>query len=601
LQNYGSLPLSFEINQGQTHPSVQFAAHGGGYNLFLTANSAILTLRRPDTSAGHGPPASETRDVVGLQLVGANPLAQAVGQQQLVTKTNYLLGNDPRQWRTNIPNYGRVFYQGVYPGVDEVYYGNNQGLLETDFVVAPGTDPSVIRVAAQAVTGLRLSPEGDLMLGTGGGDVVQNAPVIYQDVNGVRRGVTGRYVLQGGNTFAFQVGAYDRTRPLVIDPVLVYSTYLGGSLEDVAYGIGVDGAGNAYVAGHTYSTDFPTANPLQSTMSRSPYGTAFVSKLSADGTALLYSTYLGGSGRHDPDHGDSADYASSIAVDNAGDAYVTGYTTSTDFPTAHALQSSNPEYNPGIYWTQPTVFLSKLSADGRSLTYSTYLGGTGASLGGEAGNGIAIDSYGNAYITGYTYSSNFPTANALQTSNAAFRAGLGNAFVSKLSWDGTALGLTYSTYLGGSGGGVLGDAGDGIAVDSSSGSAYVTGFAGSRDFPLASPLQSSNRGLDGDAFVSKLSADGRALTYSTFLGGSGYTNRGDVLGDTGYGIALGNSGEAYVTGYTFSSDFPTANALQSSNPKSSDQLPYSPTAFVSKLSWDGPGARLLYVPRRLRE
>jgi len=340
----------------------------------------------------------------------------------------------------------------------------------------------------------------------------------------------------------FEVGAYDASLPLVIDPTLVYSTYLGGSGFDYGSGIAVDSAGNAYVTGQTYSTDFPTANPFQAARVGGP--DAFVAKLNAAGSALVYSTYLGGNGD---------DYGRGIAVDAAGNAYVTGETGSTNFPTANPLQASNAG---GNY----DAFVAKLNAAGSALVYSTYLGGSDY----DYGYGIAVDAAGNAYVTGETFSTNFPTANPLQASNA----GGPNAFVAKLNAAGSA--LVYCTYLGGSGG----DSGQGIAVDAA-GNAYVTGETGS-NFPTANPFQASNAG-GPDAFVARLNATGSALVYSTYLGGNG--------NDHGSAIAVDAAGNAYVTGETFSTNFPTANPLRASNAGGGD-------VFVAKLN--AAGSALVY-------
>ena len=336
---------------------------------------------------------------------------------------------------------------------------------------------------------------------------------------------------------SFVLGSYDHSRPLVIDPVLSYSTFLGGSSNDSGNAIAVDATGNVYVTGTTSSPDFPTANALQTTGNSN--GTAFVTKLSADGSTLVYSTFLGGSG---------GDGANAIAVDSAGSVYITGSTKSSDFPTAQPLQAA-------LQGSQ-NAFVAKLTADGSALVYSTYLGGSGSM---DAGSGIAVDAAGNAYVTGSTDSPNFPTVNAFQS--AANPNGL-NVFVTKLKADGS--GLVYSTFLSGSG---LGDFGTAIAVDAA-GNAYVTGFANSADFPIANAVQPVQAGFISNAFVTKLTPDGSSLVFSTFLGG--------FFADGGTGIAVDMAGNAYVTGFTLSPDFPTVNALQTSG-----------SAFAAKLTADG--------------
>jgi hypothetical protein len=572
LAGYGQLPLSFEINQGQTDPQVNFLSRGSGYTLSLTSSGeAVLSLQKPVQPAASA--AAGAADVLGMQLVGANPDPQVTGLDELPGKSNYLIGNDPSRWHTNVANYGRVAYAGVYPGINLVYYGQ-QRQLEYDFQVAAGADPGQIRLAFTGVTGIVVDGQGNLVLHTPGGDVVEHAPVLYQETEGVRQVVAGHYVAQGAGQVGFAVGAYDPSQVLVIDPVLSYSTYLGGDDEGVgiavdaagnAYvtgggaggalvaklnaagsalvystylggsgveqgaGITVDADGNAYVTGYTSSTDFPTAHPLQPT-----YGggtDAFVAKLNAAGSALLYSTYLGGS---------DFDWGRDIAVDAAGNAYVSGPTHSTDFPTAHPMQ---PAYGGGF----SDAFVAKLNAAGSALVYSTYLGGSDYDVSG----GIAVDAAGNAYVTGGTSSTNFPTANPLQPA----LDGNGDAFVAKLNAAGSA--LVYSTYLGGSGSNEAGGgdgtaASSGIAVDAA-GNAYVTGNTDSTDFPTAHLLQPARGGGD-DAFVAKLNAAGSALLYSTYLGGSGE--------DAAWSIAIGAAGNAYITGQTSSTSFPKAHSLQ---------------------------------------
>jgi sugar lactone lactonase YvrE len=578
--SYAKLPLSFEINQGQTDPRVKFLSRGSGYTLFLTGNEAVLSLQKatgvapPFRAAGAGlkPGAATSGDkpttdngarttnaVLRTRLVGANVKAAVTGAEELPGKSNYFIGNDPQKWRTNVPNYAKVRYQGVYPGVDLVYYGSRGGQLEYDFVVAPGADPSVValEVGADGVRpakGKRRSPlqiaaNGDLVVKTEGGEVRFHKPIVYQTdlpstassagsslVTGHSSLVEGRYVLTASNQVHFALGPYDHTKPLVIDPALMYSTYLGGSVDDYGFGIAVDSSGNAYVTGYTASPDFPTAYPYQQSLGDGSTYNAFVAKLNAAGSALVYSTYLGGSGD---------DSGWGIAVDSSGNAYVTGTTGSTNFPIANALQGSNHGGSASFPYD---AFVAKLNFNASStppltLVYSTYLGGSGE----DDGRGIAVDSSGNAYVTGYTYSTDFPTVNPFQAKNKAAAAGSFTVFVATLNSTGSA--LVYSTYLGGS----SGEAGTGIAVDSS-GNAYVTGYTGSTDFPTVNPLQAANHSGVSNGFVAKLNAGGSALVYFTYLGGSGQ--------DSFTGIAVDSSGNAYVTGFGSSTNFPTANPLQ---------------------------------------
>jgi hypothetical protein len=515
---FGKLPLSFEANRGQADRQVKFLSRGSGYTLFLASNEAVLALRKGNSEQKHAPavPANSGKhapfgdtDFLRMRLAGGNPGARVSGVDELPGKANYFVGNDPAKWQPNLPTYAKVKYEEVYPGVDLVYYGN-QRQLECDFVLAPGADAKAIRLRFRGATNLRVDGKGALVLQTRRGDVRFPKPQLYQEVEDKRRTIEGRYQLSRGRTVVFAVGSYDRTRPLVIDPVLLYSTYLGGTAQSGGNAIAVDSSGDAYVTGNTTSTDFPTVNALQSGNADS--NTAFVSKINASGSALVYSTYLGGSG-----NAFGGDDGLGIAVDSSGDAYVTGYTNSHDFPTVNAIQAMNA--NP----SGANAFVAEISASGSALAYSTYLGGSGRN--GDAGHGIAVDSAGNAYVTGYTGSSDFPVANAIQSTYAARGPVPLNSFISKINAGGSA--LVYSTYLGGS----VEDVGNGIAVDSA-GNAYVTGYTYSHDFPTANALQSTNASVEnfGNAFVAKVNSSGSALIYSTYLGGS--------VNDAGNGIAL---------------------------------------------------------------
>jgi hypothetical protein len=552
---YGQLPLSFEANQGQTDPQVNFLSRGSGYTLFLTPTEAALALHKlvalEADGAGLSPAAPA--DVLRMGLAGGNPAAGVIGLDPLAGTSSYFTGNDPSRWRSNIPTYGRVEYRDVYPGIDLTYYGNQQQ-LEYDFVVGPGADPGAIALSFQGAEGVSLDAAGNLIVQTAGGDAVEHAPVMYQDTAGGRQAVSGQYVLEGPDRVGFQVGPYDRSRPLTIDPVLTYSTYLGAGGYDYGNAIAVDAAGNAYITGYTDSYDFPTQNPIQS--SRAGLHDAFVTKINAAGTALVYSTYLGGSGD---------DYGNSIAVDSAGNAYVTGYTYSNDFPTRNPLQPNKGNAN------STNAFVAEISAAGRSLVYSTYLGGGGT----DRANAIAVDSAGSAYVTGSTSSTNFPTRNALQPT---YGGGPSDAFVTKVSAGGTS--LVYSTYLGGgvdSHGANGTDYGNAIAVDAG-GDAYVTGYTDSNNFPTRSALQPTYGG-NADAFVTKINAAGTALVYSTYLGGSSY--------DQGTGIAVDSSNYVYVTGFTTSSNFPTYYPLQQSGGVFLTKISPAGTALIYSTYLDG--------------
>jgi Abnormal spindle-like microcephaly-assoc'd, ASPM-SPD-2-Hydin/Beta-propeller repeat len=582
---YARLPLSFEANQGQAGGRVKFLSRGPGYTLFLTGDEALLALKkgsrkskvesrnnsrqstvdsRKSTTLKAGAPEITNRQsairnasLLAIRLVGANPGAAVEGKDELPGKSNYLIGRDPAKWRTGVPNYARVRYTGVYPGVDLVYYGN-QGQLEYDFVVAPGADPRLIRLEVGAVGGppgthrdapLRIGRNGDLVVKIDGRQVRFHKPVAYQtDARGGKEYVEARYVLgreplQAANQrsfVAFEPGSYDRHRPLVIDPALSYSTYLGGSQEDEASSIAVDSSGNAYVAGFTVSADFPiTAGSFDTTCGTD--GTCngslddlFVTKLNPAGTALVYSTFVGGS---------NSDFGYGLAIDSAGDAYVTGTTFSADFPTTPGAFQSACATN----CSDGDGFVLELNPTGSNLIYSTYLGGSAY----DQGNAINVDTAGNAYVFGYTGSRNFPvSAGAFQRSIG----GVQDAFVTKLNATGSA--LVYSTYLGGNGA----DLGFGLFVNAA-GDAYVVGQTNSSNFPTTSgAFQTTLGGLTG-GFVTKLNATGSALIFSTYLNGTSTSTNPCAACATD--VFLDSSGNVYVSGLTYETDFPvTSGAFQ---------------------------------------
>jgi hypothetical protein len=389
-----------------------FVSRGPGYALRVDATATHFLLR------------GESPASVRVEIRGGNKKAVGRAVDALPGRSNYFLGNDPSRWRRDVPHYGRVEYRGVYPGIDVAYYGR-EGQLEYDFIVGAGADPRRIVMRFEGAKRLRIDADGNLVVSVpGGGELTHRAPVAYQEGDRGRSEVQARFVKRGSRDVGFAVGAYDRGRALVIDPVLVYSTYLGGSHSDYLEALAVDGAGNVYVAGFTYSTDFPTANPLQASLHGHP--DAFVTKLDAAGSALVYSTYLGGSG---------IDRPNALAVDAAGNAYVAGVTSSADFPTANPIQAS---LKGGA-----DAFVVTLNAAGSALVYSTYLGGGNLSDA-DSAEALAVDGAGNAYVAGRTFSTDYPTANPLQAS----LHGPHDAFVTKLDAAGTA--LVYSTYLGGS-------------------------------------------------------------------------------------------------------------------------------------------------------
>jgi FlgD Ig-like domain/Beta-propeller repeat/IPT/TIG domain len=611
LEAYGKLPMAFEVNQGQADKQVKFLARGSGYQLNLTATEAELQLQNANSGSwnkkiNQANPATRNPQsaIVKMKLVNANPAPQLAGRAALPGKSHYYIGNDPKDWRINVANYAEVECEQAWPGIDLVYYGN-QKQLEYDFIIAPGANPNAIQFAFDGAEEVKIDAEENLVLRASGGEVVMQKPVAYQEVNGERKFIAGSYQLRDTQSafpnpiVGFHVGAYDTSLPLVIDPVLVYSTYLGpasldlandiavdqagnvyiagasffssegfnafvaklnaagnalvystafiGSKDEVGFGVAVDLSGNAYVTGFTHSTNFPVRNAFQpqlgATDCRNSLGCpdAFVAKLDAAGT-IVYSTYLGGN----DEPGDQAafgDEGHDIAVDVSGQAYVTGSTISKNFPVKNAYQ---PAGSPDSHGRVADGFVTKFSASGNELIYSTYLGGKGI----DDCAGIAIDAAGNAYVTGVTYgdqTNNFPTtASAFQRTAPG---GLNDGFVTKLNSTGNA--LVYSTFLGGTNG----DQGEGIAVDSD-GNAYVIGNTSSTDFPLESAHQSTN--LGGSAFVTKLNPGGTGLLYSSYLGKQVWFRTGN---SPGAAITVDAAGNAYVIGSTSASDFPTVDAL----------------------------------------
>lgn len=559
VTNFGTLPLSFEPNNGQVNGQVKFLARGSGFSLFLTSNEAILALQK--SSAADQKPNSDT---LRMKIVGANRQAKVTGENLLTGKTNYLLGGDPDKWMTDIANFGGVRYEDVYDGIDLVYYGSG-GQLEYDFVVGPGATPSSIGLEFSGAGRIEVDAEGDLVLSTTGGEIRLHKPVIYQEIAEQRRSIDGQYVAMGKNRIGFSIPEYDHSLPLVIDPVLSYSTYLGGNGNDQGNGIAVDTTGNTYITGQTGSTNFPTLSPFQAATGGGG-SDVFVTKLNANGNALIYSTYLGGS---------STDFGNAIAVDTQGNAYITGRTDSTNFPLQNALQ--------GSLGGGTQAFVAKLNSSGNGLDYSTYLGGTNPGPTGDTGlgtgYGIAVDAQGSAYVTGFTTAANFPTVNAFQPIRGGSPSDRSqDAFVTKFNPAGNA--LIYSTYLGGSNpqGTASGvDTGFGIAIDTQ-GNAYVSGTTSSTTFPTANPFQATLNGtnLDGqDAFVTKLNPQGNALVFSTYLGGSDR--------DNGYAIAVSSQGNAYVTGSTFSTNFPLSNPIQGTIGGGAFDI----DAYVTKLNTSG--------------
>jgi hypothetical protein len=553
--NYGRIPLSFEINQGQADKSIQFLSRERGYGLALQPGEALFTLSNGHAVTKGSPADAESpATLVRMQLSGADSTSTASGEDLQITRTNYFIGKDPSHWHTDIPNYGRVHYRNIYPGIDLVYYGN-QRQLEHDFIVSPNANASQITFTLSGATNISVDPKsGDLLVAANSGTLRFLKPVTYQSIRNQRVEIPSSYKLLANNQVSFSLGTYDHSQPLVIDPILTYSTYLGGNDDDFALGIAADAEGNAYVTGYTDSTNYPTHNGFE--RNANGCACAFVSKVNATGSALIYSTYLG-----------PTSFGYGIAIDSSGSAYVTGMTQSSGYPTVNAFQTT-------LHGLQD-AFVTKLSPSGSSLVFSTYLGGSGS----ETANAIALDSNNNAYVAGITYSADFPTASPIQ-SQTKDQPG-GNAFISKLSADGSA--LSYSTYLGGTGvyceacSSFRGDSANGIAVDAS-GNAYVTGYTYSTDFPVKNPFEGPNYSKQqaSTAFVSKINPSGSTLVYSTYLGGGGY--------DSASAITIDALGSAYVAGSTNSADFPIVNAYQSSYGPS-----FSTNGFVSKFNPAGSG------------
>ena len=577
-QRYGNLPLAFEPNQGQSDSRVKFLSRGDGYTVFLTETGAVLTLQ---DAAG---------STIRASLIGAAP-ARVDGIDPLVGHTNYIIGNDPRRWQMGVPQFGKVRYDGIYPGIDLLFYGN-QRQLEYDFIVSPHRQPSSIRLAIDGAKSVRLDSNGDLVLGTRTRPIRMQRPIAYQHIGGTRRPVDVRYRLTRGHTIGFDVGPYDSNAALVIDPLvlvsssylggfgwdepndmaldtagnayvtgltegrgfpvtaggelsasvssvnafvtkidpsgsLVYSTIFGGSSFENPFAIAVDASGAAVVAGGTGSADFPAIGGLQTGL-RGPED-AFVVKLSPSGTSLVYSTLFGGS---------SHDEFTDLVVAASGEVYVAGTTMSVDLPVRNAMQ---PSFGGGTF----DMFVVKLNADASEVLYATYLGGSRD----ESFPSLTVDSAGSAFIVGATRSLDFPTANALQPIyHAEVSAGFyPDAFVTKLTPNGSS--LVYSTFLGGA----YSDYAADVAVDGS-GNAYVVGSTDSGDFPRVGGIPRTNYYAYPDAFVTKIDSTGSAIVFSTTLGGSSYDGAGR--------IALDASSNVWIAGGTSSADFPVKSPFQ---------------------------------------
>jgi hypothetical protein len=530
LTHSPGVPLFFVKNIGQTNPSIRYYVDAPELRAGFTTDSVVFQK--------HG-------QQIRMRFADANPNVTIKGNDLMSGRANFLLGGQATHAATGASLYQQILYQELYPGIDLVYSGSG-ATIKSDFIVRPGSDVKMIRLQYPDDCSISLDSGGDLLIQDGRTLLRENAPIVYQNITGKRVPVLGKYQLLGSHIVGFEVGSYDMTHPLLIDPVVTYATFLGGSSVTAVTGLAVDGGGNVYVTGWTEALNFPIAGAVQAVNNGSV--DAFIVKMNPQGTNVIYATYIGGSGD---------DRGAGIAVDALGNAYVTGATGSQNFPTVAAAYStlSGPR----------NAFVLKMNPIGNALLYSTYLGGAGW----DAGVAIAVDGSGNAYITGNTQSTNFPLVNPVQST----LGGTADVFVTTL----TAAGMvSFSTFLGGAG---IETAGS-IAVDSGR-NIYVTGGTYSTNFPTVSPIQGSNGGGE-DVFITKFGAGGQIL-YSTYLGGSGAAP-GTV--EQGTGIAVDNSGNAYVTGVTNSANFPTTSGVLQGT------LLGSENAFVAKLA--PTGAALTY-------
>jgi hypothetical protein len=563
LKSYGGLPMSFEVNQGQADSDVRFVARGQGYAILLQPSEALLALRPPAQDARFhakvGEPPRPSSRVLKMRIERANLSAPATGLHRLPGISNYFIGNDPSRWHTNIPTYEKVMFENIRPGVNLVYYGN-QKQLEYDFVLASGVRPESLRLRFEG-SDATVDEQGDLVFTSTDGKVTFRRPVAYQCYqpdHGKKHFLTASYALKGHNRVGFVVSGYDPHEPLIIDPVLNYSTYLGGNGGDTGNAIALDTLNDAYVTGSTASTNFPTANAYQKT-----YGgdtDAFVTEVRYDGEAIIYSTYLGGN---------NFDVGNGIAVDSSGDAYIVGTTASADFPvTSNVFQPT--------FGGNTDAFVAKLDPSGSQLLFSSFLGGSDY----DYGNAIATDQYGNIYVTGSTQSSDFPTANPIQSGYA----GNGDAFVAEINPNlSSTTELIYSTYLGGS----SADSGQGIAVDLG-GNAYATGFTYSTNFPTYNAYQSSNAG-SVDAFITKYTKGGVTYAFSTYLGGSG--------DDRGWAVALDSQDNIYIAGSTLTACTPAPVTPPTTYCSPVSTFPTTPGAFQTYATKESPGYSAAFVTK----
>ena len=528
-------PLSFEANRGQSDPRVRFLARPRGYRAFFTDGETVFVLPRgtgpvPD-APGPAPPPRAVSDVLRMRFEGTAPVSALSGASPLAGRSHYFKGRDPAKWVTDVPHFAEVRSRHLYPGVGLRWRGIPGDRLEYDLLLEPGADPGTVAMRFEGAQSVSIDAAGDLLVATAGYGILRHgAPVAWQEAGGRRVPVAAAFALLGESRVGFRVGPHDRGRALVIDPDLQYASYLGGNGgSEAVRAIATDADRAVYLVGSTDSTNFPTASAYDATFG-GVNTDAFVTKVAPGGASLVYSTYLGGG---------AEESANAVAVDGTGAAFVVGETISSDFPVFNAFQASRPS---GAY----AAFVTKLSASGAALGYSTYLGGNNTTY----AQGVAVDGAGAAFVAGSTASSNFPVVSPLQ---GTIGGGL-DAFVAKFAASGSS--LSWSTFLGGSDH----DYAQGLAIDGS-GAAYLAGFTQSADFPTTSPYQGTRQGSQ-DAFVTKIAADGGSRVYSTYLGGT------DT--EAPWGIAVDGAGSAWVVGYTYSTNFPLVQALRSTLAGSSE-------------------------------
>ena len=542
VATYLNLPLYFEENRGQVDKQVDFLARGFGYTLFLTPQESVISLRSSvaDVVTGDVDSAKQAAvtvpAVVRMQMLGANDKPHVAGHDKFKGKSNYLIGNDPGKWHTGVPTYGKVRYEDVYPGIDLVYYGKQQQ-LEYDFVVAPGADPDNINLSFTGADKIEVAENGNLVLQVGQKTIQFQKPVAYQKTGEQLEPVDSAFILKNSKDVQFQVAAYDRERELIIDPVLIYSSYLGGTGQDVARGLGIDADGNIYLAGGTTSSAFPTTTGAFAGVFIGGTFDAFVSKISSTTGLLDYSTYLGGTGD---------EQATEIAVSAAGNAHVVGYTDSADFPRV------NPAQN--LLGGNRDIFVTRLNQFGNALDFSTFLGGSDSDI----GLGITLDASGNVYAVGYSNSDNadtsaYPVVTAFQPTNTSTDF---DAVITKLGPTGVIL---WSSYHGG----ISTEFGENIALDPSETYVYIHGITYSSNFPVTAGAFEVTRPGGLDNFVTAINNTATPLVqWSTYLGG---TADDDSVGSGAgrYGAIAVNNVGVYVTGSTQSTDFPTTTGALS--------------------------------------